>query len=81
MSPIPMTPFEAMHARADVPFGTAVSPEIDSIGYMPFTWMQDGMKVSANPVLFEYKRANVIWRIWNSLRQALMLNYRTTGGG
>ena len=38
MSPIPLKPFEAIHPKADVPFGQPVEAEVNSIGFMPFTW-------------------------------------------
>ena len=64
MSIIPTTPFEAIHEKADIPFGEPADAEADSIGYMPFTWFHDGAKISVNPIVYEANRAFAIRRIY-----------------
>lgn len=64
MSIIPLTPFEAIHTTADVPFGQPADAEADSIGYMPFTWYQDGAKISVHPIVYEAHRAFAIRKIY-----------------
>ena len=54
---IPLNPFEPLHAKPDIPFGQPADAEADSIGFMPFTWFQDGVKISVNPILYEINRA------------------------
>ena len=36
---LPYTPFEDIHPKEDIVFGRPVDPEVDSKGYMPFTWI------------------------------------------
>lgn len=61
---IPLTPFEALHKTADIPFGQPADAEADSIGYMPFTWYQDGAKISVHPIVYEAHRAFAIRKIY-----------------
>ena len=64
MSPIPHTPFEAIHQKADVPIGTPVEAEQNSIGFMPFTWMQDNARITVNPVGYELERAKALRKLY-----------------
>lgn len=50
MTAIPLNPFEEIHKKRDIPFGTPAKPEADSIGFMPFKWFQNGVAVSADPL-------------------------------
>ena len=61
---IPLNPFEALHKTADVYFGKPADAEVDSIGFMPFTWMQDGAKISVHPINYEIARAKAIRQIY-----------------
>lgn len=67
MSAIPLTPFEQIHSKMDVVLGEPAEPEYDSIGYMPFAWVQNGVKFSAHPINFEIQRARNIRKIWEDL--------------
>ena len=67
MSPIPLTPFENIHDKADVAIGTVGGRSEDWIGVMPFTWTQHGATVSANPIKYELERAKRIRKIWMDL--------------
>lgn len=72
-SPIPLNPFESIHDEADVAIGEALTdPESDSIGYMPFTWIQNGVRITANPINFEIARAKAIRRLWATSVNALV---------
>ena len=62
---IPLKPFEALHKTADVYFGKPADAEVDSIGFMPFTWIQDGAKISVHPINYELARAKAIREIYN----------------
>lgn len=64
MSPIPLEPFESLHDKADVSIGTPVESETGSIGFMPFTWMQNGSRISVNPVGYELERAKAIRKLY-----------------
>ena len=64
MSPIPLKPFEAIHSKADVPFGKPAKEEVDSIGVMPFTWMQNGAKIAVHPVNYEMERAKALRKLY-----------------
>lgn len=64
---IPLTPFEAIHLKPDVYFGKPAAAEVDSIGFMPFTWMQDGVKMSVHPINYEIARAKAIRKIYEKV--------------
>ena len=64
MSPIPLKPFEAIHAKADVPIGQPAEAETVSIGFMPFKWFQDGAEVVANPIGYEIERAKALRKLY-----------------
>lgn len=64
MSPIPLEPFEAIHDKADVPFGTPVEAETGSVGFMPFTWIQNNARISVNPVGYEIERAKALKKLY-----------------
>ncbi len=66
---IPLKPFESIHKTADVYFGQPADAEADSIGFMPFTWMQDGAKISVHPILYELERAKGIRKLYETLMQ------------
>ena len=68
---IPLRPFEALHKTADVYFGNPADAEADSIGFMPFTWMQDGVKLSVHPINYELERAKGIRKIYEALMTRL----------
>ena len=62
---IPLKPFEALHKTNDIYFGKPTEAESESIGFMPFTWIQDGAKISVHPILYELARAKAIREIYN----------------
>ena len=64
MSAIPLTPFESIHQNRDIPLGVPAGPEKDSIGFMPFTWIQDNNRISAHPLKFELERAQAVRKIY-----------------
>ena len=64
---IPLKPFEALHKTPDVYFGQPADAEVDSIGYMPFTWMQDGVKLTVHPINYELARAKGIREIYSRI--------------
>lgn len=68
---IPLKPFEALHKTADVYFGQPADAEADSIGFMPFTWIQDGVKMSVHPINYELERAKGIRKIYENLLKSL----------
>ena len=68
---IPLKPFEALHKTADVYFGQPADAEMDSIGFMPFTWMQDGVKISVHPINYELARAKGIRGIYENMLKSL----------
>lgn len=68
---IPLKPFESLHKTADVYFGNPADAEADSIGFMPFTWMQDGVKLSVHPLNYELERAKGIRKIYEKLMTRL----------
>ena len=45
-------------------FGQPTDAEVDSIGFMPFTWIQDGAKISVHPINYEIARAKAIRQIY-----------------
>ena len=63
MTAIPLTPFEEVHDKRDIKFGEPLE-EPDQDGYMPFTWYQNGVKVTANPIEFEIQRAKGLIAVW-----------------
>lgn len=67
MSPIPMNPFEGIHDRADVKLGEPSRGDESYIGIMPYTWIQNGVQVSAHPLKYELARALAIRKIWSNL--------------
>lgn len=68
---IPLKPFESIHKTADVYFGQPADAEADSIGFMPFTWIQDGTKISVHPINYELERAKGIRNLYESLMREL----------
>ena len=68
-SPIPKTPFEAIHKFPDVYMGQPAEAETTSIGYMPFAWMQDGVKIFVHPVQYELARARAIREIYRRMME------------
>lgn len=40
---------------------------MDSIGFMPFKWVQKGAPVSVNPIAYELQRAIAIRKIYEKL--------------
>ena len=44
---------------------------MDSIGFMPFTWMQDGVKISVHPINYELARAKGIREIYENMLKSL----------
>ena len=52
-------------------FGQPADAEADSIGFMPFTWMQDGAKISVHPILYELERAKGIRKLYENLMRGL----------
>jgi hypothetical protein len=68
MSAIPMTPFEEMHSKADIPLGTPHPKELDGTGYMPFKWFDaNGSVVFVHPINFEYYRARGIYELYKEI--------------
>ena len=67
---IPMTPFEALHHKADVYFGRPVEADVDPKGFMPFTWIQNGARVSVHPILYELARARAVREIYRRMIEA-----------
>ena len=67
MSPIPMNPFEGIHDKADVKLGEPSRGDESYIGIMPYTWIQNGVQVSAHPLKYELARALTIRKIWSNL--------------
>ena len=67
MSPIPMNPFEGIHDKADVKLGEPSRGDESYIGIMPYTWIQNGVQVSAHPLKYELARALAIRKIWSNL--------------
>ena len=57
---LPFNPLEEMHQKEDIAFGTPVGPETESKGYMPFTWIQNGARVTIDPWAFKWWRAYAI---------------------
>lgn len=72
MSPIPLTPFEEIHAKPDVPFGEPAEPERESKGWKPFTWDQKGAHISVHPINYEMARAMAIRKIYEWTIQELL---------
>ena len=69
---IPLNPFERLHKKPDISFGQPLSePDYDPKGYMPYTWMQNGYRISANPILYELARARIIRNIYGELIDTL----------
>lgn len=64
MSAIPLNPFEAIHSKMDVKIGESADEEGETKGYMPFTWMQDGVKISVHPINYEIARAKAIRKLY-----------------
>lgn len=64
LSPIPLTPFEDIHVKRDVPIGQPGGRNEDWIGSMPFTWEQHGATITANPIRYEIERAKRIRGLW-----------------
>lgn len=79
MSPIPMTPFEEIHNKADIPIGQLSRGSDEYIGIMPFTWMQNGVEFSAHPINFEIQRATKIREIWTDLWTAICTGHKLYG--
>ncbi len=72
MSIIPTKPFEAIHNALDVKIGEPYpEPEKGSIGYMPFQWIQNGVRVIANPLGYELQRAKAIRSIYAEIMESL----------
>lgn len=67
MSIIPLNAFEALHKKADIAFGQPAEAEANSIGFMPFTWIQNGVKMSVHPILYELSRAKAIREIYGEV--------------
>lgn len=77
---IPMTPFEELHKKADIFFGQPAGPDSNSMGYVPFTWIQDGARVCVHPILYELARARAIRDIYsNAIKE--MVSDRTFWSG
>ena len=64
MTPIPLEPFEEIHSKLDIPFGTPDDEGEDYKGIMPFTWFQDGVRISVHPINYEIARAKAIRKIY-----------------
>lgn len=64
---IPLNAFEALHKKADIAFGQPAEAEANSIGFMPFTWIQNGVKMSVHPILYELSRAKAIREIYGEV--------------
>ena len=83
-TPIPLTPFEGVHDKSDISFGKPSSGDESYIGVMPFTWLQNGVQISANPVQFEIERALRIRNIWGRMLNQFtssMASYTNQYGG
>ena len=85
MSPIPFNPFEEVHPTADVKIGTALSTPLPGMnGFMPYTWLlEDGSRVSVNPINFEMERANAMFDLYKrsaDLVSNMMLEYHNEKG-
>lgn len=64
---IPFNPLEKIHSKADIPIGEPAKAEADSIGWMPFKWISNGVPVNVHPINWELARANAIWNLYNWL--------------
>ena len=71
-SPLPFTPWEKMHSKADIQIGQPAPAETNSIGYMPFKWLQDGRPIFANPIGYEIARAMTIYKLWENVTKKLL---------
>lgn len=81
MSPIPLTPFEEIHAKPDVPFGEPADAERESKGFKPFTWYQKGAKISVHPINYEMARAMGIRKIYEwTIKELLDPHWYSRGG-
>lgn len=61
---IPLTPFEEIHQKPDIKFGEPAYPDEEGIGYMPFSWREDGVPVCVDPFRFQLARAYFIAKIF-----------------
>lgn len=80
---IPLVPFEEFHEKRDIPFGTPAEPETESKGYMPFTWIQNGVRVSADPIRYDMFRAALLLTAmekWYSKFDALCIRWGSNSG-
>jgi hypothetical protein len=75
-TPIPLTPFEAVHKQADIPFGQPAAAEVDSIGFMPFKWIQKGVQICVHPIKYELARAKAIRDIYARYLKELEDTYK-----
>lgn len=79
---IPFNPLEKIHNKADIPIGEPAKAEADSIGWMPFKWISNGVPVNVHPINWELARANAIWNLYNWLMknrfQNNLNNWNTT---
>ena len=78
MTPIPLTPFEAVHSKPDIPFGQPAAAEVDSIGFMPFKWIQKGVQQCVHPIKYELARAKAIRDIYKRYLDELCNTYKST---
>ena len=75
-SAIPLTPFEAIHAKPDINIGEPADEEADSKGWMPFTWVQNGIKHAVHPVNYEIARAKAIRKLYEWVgKQAVTFDF------
>ena len=73
---IPLNPFESVHQKPDIYFGKPAEAEVDSIGFMPFTWIQDGVKMAVHPINYEIARARGIRMIYQQMLNMLEYGWK-----
>ena len=68
MTPIPLEPYEEIHDKPDIPFGTPIAQNEEKTygkGWTPFTWINlGGARISVNPLNFEIARATAILKLY-----------------
>lgn len=66
---IPAKPFSSIHLKRDltIPYANVRGPETNSIGFLPFGWVQRGVPISVNPIGYELQRAIAIRKIYTRI--------------
>ena len=68
LSVIPLEPFTSISGKRNIPIGQPAPAETDSIGFMPFKWVDSHGHVNVvHPILYELQRAKAIRQIYNNM--------------